>query len=112
MKTNLTLSLDVEIVQKLKKEDNYSDVVNEQIKGFYNVKNIESVEILEQKLIETKKKIRENNKEKREIVKNIEKIKEKERKMKIELKKNFDFKKLSLEDQRIFVRKILKGGED
>ncbi len=62
MKQNITLSLDTEIVASLKREKNYSDVVNEQLKAFYSVKDIENIEILYKELVKTKQIVKENNK--------------------------------------------------
>lgn len=93
MKTNLTLSFDVEVAKQLKEETNYSDLVNEQMKAYYDVKDVENVRLLQQNLIKTKQIIKENNRKKREIIKTINKIKEKEKiileKTRTNIKENF-----------------------
>ena len=61
-KQNLTISLDQELVEKLKEETNYSDVINEQMKGFYAVKSCENVEVLKLNLAKTKQILKENRK--------------------------------------------------
>lgn len=78
-KQNLTLSLDQEIVTKLKEETNYSDVVNEQMKGFYAVKNCENKEILKNNLAKTKQILKENRKKRREIEAQLTKIDKKDK---------------------------------
>jgi N-glycosylase/DNA lyase len=78
MKTNLTVSLDVELVAKLKRETNYSDVINEQIKGYYDIKSIENQQILKEELTKTKQFIKQSNKKRREIEQKLKQIKQKE----------------------------------
>lgn len=79
MKTNITISMDVEIVNRLKQEENYSDLVNEQIKVFYNASASENKRILKQNLSEIKAKTKEYNKKKREIEKKLQQIEEREK---------------------------------
>jgi len=67
MKTNITLSIDQEIAEKLKAETNYSDLVNEQLKGYYAVKTSENKEILRLNLAKTKQILKENRKKRREL---------------------------------------------
>jgi len=80
MKTNITISLDDEIVRKLKAEDNYSDLINEQMKGFYAVKTCENVLILNQNLTKIKQILKENRKKRRIIEGKLSKI-DKKRKL-------------------------------
>ena len=74
MKINITISLDKEIVMKLKEESNYSDVINEQMKGYYDVKLIDNLEILNQKLAEIKQNLKISRKKRRVIEESIAKI--------------------------------------
>jgi len=67
MKNNITISIDSEIVRKLKEESNYSDVINEQMKGYYAVKTCENVKLLKINLAKTKQILKENRKKRREI---------------------------------------------
>ena len=79
MKNNITISLDDEIVRKLKAETNYSDVINEQMKGYYDVKLIDNLEILNQKLTEIKQNSKILRKKRRVIEENIAKIDKKQK---------------------------------
>lgn len=81
MKATLTLSLDIEIINKLKQEKNYSELVNDQIIAFY--KSIETPDKakLMQNLKETKQILKENRKKQREIEKKLEKVKQNEQKV-------------------------------
>jgi len=74
MKAIITISLDTEIIKKLKAETNYSDVINEQLKGYYAVKTCENVEILKTNLTKTKQILKENRKIRREIEEQLAKI--------------------------------------
>ncbi len=74
MKNNITISLDSEIVLKLKAETNYSDVINEQMKGYYAVKTCENAETLKLNLAKTKQILKENRKKRREIEEQLNKI--------------------------------------
>ena len=74
MKAIITISLDTEIIKKLKAETNYSDVINEQLKGYYAVKTCENVEILKTNLTKTKQILKENRKIRREIEEQLLKI--------------------------------------
>ena len=87
MKSTITINLDIEIVKLLKAEKNYSDLINEQIKGYYDVKLIESTEFLNQKLAEIKQNLKENRKKKRDVEEMLNKIDKKDRKIKTFLKK-------------------------
>ena len=78
MKATLTLSLDAEIIQRLKQEFNYSELVNKQLIAYYEGFSSENRKQLEQNKREIKQKIKDLNKKKREIDKKIEKIKKKE----------------------------------
>ncbi len=79
MKAIITISLDTEIIKKLKAETNYSDVINEQMKGFYDVKKIDNLEILNQKLTEIKQNGKILRKKRRVIEDNIAKIEKKQK---------------------------------
>jgi len=81
MKHNITISLDHEIVSKLKQENNYSDVINEQMKAFYEEESIENIQILKEKLVKTKQIIKESNKKRRDIEKHMEKLRIKEKRI-------------------------------
>lgn len=78
MKQRLDISFDQEIVDKLQREKNYSGLVNEVVKNYYDAGSIENLQILNKNLQETKQIIKEKNKKKREIEAKIAKIKEKE----------------------------------
>ena len=92
MKTTITICLDQELVLKLKEENNYSDIINQQIKAYYNIKDVQNIGILKENLAKTKQIIKENHKKQREIVKLIEKLKEKEKnildKCRVEMKRD------------------------
>ena len=79
MKSIITISLDIEIIKLLKAESNYSDVINEQMKGFYDVKKVENLEILNQKLTEIKQNSKILRKKRRIIEENIAKIDKKQK---------------------------------
>lgn len=78
-KQNLTLSLDQEIVSKLKEENNYSEVVNEQMKAFYSVKSCQNIQILSLELAKTKQILKENRKKRKELEQTIDKINKKQK---------------------------------
>lgn len=86
MKTNLCITLDQEIVEKLKRENNYSNLINEQIKGFYAVKDCENKEILLKELTKIKQILKENRRKRRDIEAQIKKIDLKSAKIKKDLK--------------------------
>ncbi|MBR9679357.1 MAG: hypothetical protein GON13_03760 [Nanoarchaeota archaeon] len=77
MKAIITISLDTELIKKLKGESNYSDVINEQMKGYYDVKLIDNLEILNEKLVEIKQNLKFSRKKKRVIEESITKIEKK-----------------------------------
>jgi len=79
MKNNITISLDSEIVRKLKAEPNYSELINEQMKGFYAVKTCENVGILKLNLAKIKQILKENRKKRREIEAVLSKIDKKQK---------------------------------
>ena len=79
MKAIITISLDTEIIKKLKAETNYSDVINEQMKGYYDVKLIDNLEILNQKLTEIKQNLKISRKKRRDVEENITKITKKQK---------------------------------
>ena len=74
MKAIITISLDTELIKKLKAESNYSDVINEQMKGYYDVKQIDNLEILNEKLAEIKQNLKISRKKRRIIEESIAKI--------------------------------------
>lgn len=80
MKSTITLSLDLDIIDKLKEEKNYSDLTNEQLKAYYNVKHCENLVILKQNLAKIKQIIKENKKKEKEIIQIINKIEDKNKK--------------------------------
>jgi D-hexose-6-phosphate mutarotase len=79
MKTTITISLDQELVYKLKEENNYSDLINMHMNAYYNVKDVQNIQILKQNLEKSKVIVKENRKKQREIIKTIEKLKQKEK---------------------------------
>jgi len=79
MKQNITISIDQEVVYKLKGENNYSDVVNEQMKSYYAVRSCENLVTLRQNLTKTKQILKENRKKRREIEAQILKIEKKDK---------------------------------
>lgn len=87
MKSNITLSLDIKNIERLKKEKNYSDVVDKQISAYYNVNQCKNLAFLmqnhEKKRLESKK----IKKEIKEIAEEIDKIKQKDKEIN-ELLKN------------------------
>jgi ribosomal protein S27AE len=82
MKANITLSLDNEIINELRTIKDYSILVNEQLKAYFNARTSENKEILKQNLAIIKQNQRENNKKRREIEKRIEQIDLKYKKLK------------------------------
>jgi len=87
MKTNITITIDEEIAKKLRAETNFSNVINEQMKGYYDVKKIEDLEFLNEKLSEIKQILKKNRKKRREIEDTIAKITQKRKNFKLKLKK-------------------------
>ena len=79
MKNNITISLDSEIARKLKAESNYSDLINEQMKGFYSVKTCENTEILNRNLTGIKQNLKILRKKRREIEAVLSKIDKKQK---------------------------------
>jgi len=87
MKSNITITIDQEIVKMLREETNYSDVINEQMKGYYAVKTCENQEVLRLNLAKTKQILKENRKKRREIEAALLKIDQKHKKIKQSLRK-------------------------
>lgn len=133
MKTNITITIDQEIVEELKREVNYSSLINEQLKAYYATKHCENEAILQQKLKETKQILTENRRKRREYEAQLRKIAEKKKKVKdFFKKKQYNKAKLikkieekrrienSMEGRKVIysisveeeAEKILKGGED
>lgn len=79
MKCNITLCLDEEIIKKLKKEDNQSEAVNEQMKAYYNIKDVQNLRFLKENLSKIKQESKENRRKEREIKSQIAKIELKEK---------------------------------
>lgn len=78
MKINITISLEKEIVERLKEEDNYSELINREIKAYYE--GVESLNLkrLKQKHAEIKLILKQKRRESREVGRNIEKLEQKE----------------------------------
>jgi hypothetical protein len=83
MKVPITCTLDLELVEKLKREENYSNIINEQLLVFYNSLDTPNKGKLMQNLKETKAILKENRKKQREIEKKLEKIKQNELKCQV-----------------------------
>lgn len=81
MKINLTISLDEGIVYKLKQENNYSNVVNEQLRRHYEEKNSQSLENLSKKQAKFDKEYKILKRNRAEVNKKIKILKEKENKI-------------------------------
>lgn len=95
MKINITISLDEDLIYKLKLESNYSNVVNECVRSFYDDKSTENLQILSKKLAEIEQKARVIKRSKIEINKKIKKVKEKESRI-LNLVKGINKKALDL----------------
>lgn len=128
MKATLTISLDTDLIEKLRKENNYSDLINKEMKAYYDVETIKNLKDLKKKQVEIKGILKENRKKLRDIDVNIEIIDKKERlfkrkllsrdKMIIEIiKKRKEANKHSFRQTKFFetpeeeADRILKGGK-
>ncbi len=89
MKINKYISLDEDIVHQLQREINASDVVNQQLRAYYDVKSCESVEILKQKLIKIKQILKENRKKEKELIQKITKITQKNKEFLLNIQDRF-----------------------
>jgi len=78
MKSTITISLDTEIIEKLKGEDNYSEVINEEMKAHYIHGNDISLQVLTKKRSELKQLLKESRKNFQILNKKIDKIKKRE----------------------------------
>ena len=78
MKINITISLDREIVEKLKEENNYSELINRELKAFYDGVEAYSFKKLKQKQAEIKRFLKEKRKNLKEINQKIQKVETKE----------------------------------
>jgi hypothetical protein len=78
MKINITISLDKELVERLKEENNYSDLINREVKAYYDGVEAYNIKKLKKKRVETKQILKEKRKELKEINKKIEKVETKE----------------------------------
>jgi len=85
-KTTITITIDKDIAELLKQENNYSSLINEQLKAFYAVKECENKQLLNQKLAEIKQILKKNRKKRREFEAQLAKITQKEKKIKQFLK--------------------------
>lgn len=97
MKAIITISLDSEIIRLLKGEKNYSDIINEEMKAYYDIKKVENLEILNQKLAEIKQNMKISRKKRRDIEETINKI---TKKKKLFLRKMLSRGKMIKEIQR------------
>ena len=79
MKTIITINLDTELIKKLKAEKNYSQLINDQMKGYYDVKLIDNLEDLNEKLAENKQKTKILRKKRRVLDETIDKILKKQK---------------------------------
>jgi len=77
MKINKYISIDDDLFYKLQKENNASQIINELVKGFYNVKSIENIEDLKQNLCKIKQIIKDNRKKAKDLSLKIAKIDQK-----------------------------------
>jgi hypothetical protein len=77
MKINKYISIDEDIFYKLKKETNASDIINQQLRAFYNTKDCENIEILKQNLYKIKQINKENRKKEKEIASKLLKLDQK-----------------------------------
>lgn len=77
MKINKYISIDEDIFKQLSREDNASDLINKQLKAYYNIKNCENIEILEQNLCKIKQINKENRKKEKEIASKLLKLNQK-----------------------------------
>jgi len=78
MKINITITLDKEIVERLKEENNYSDLINREMKAYYDGVEAYSLKKLKQKQVEIKRFLKQKRKEVKQINQKIEKIEGKE----------------------------------
>jgi len=77
MKINKYISIDEDIFKQLSREINASDLINEQLKAYYNQKSCENLEILKQKLAEIKRINKENRRKEKELISKIDKLSQK-----------------------------------
>lgn len=89
MKINKYISIDEDIFRQLSRESNASDLINEQLKEYYNIKNCENIEILKQKLVEIKRINKENRKKERKLLQKIDKLDQKNIKFFLNFKKSY-----------------------
>jgi len=81
MKSTLTISLDTDLIELLRKEDNYSDAINQQLRGFYFGDRCDNIKILRENKREIEQKLKQMRKKAREIDKKLQKIVDNERKI-------------------------------
>lgn len=79
MKQTITISLDSDLVAILKREENYSNTINEQIKGYYGLIKCKSIAHLEKNLAETMEEIKQFKKKAKQIKENIAEMKQREK---------------------------------
>jgi hypothetical protein len=80
MKINKYISLDEDIFRELSKENNASEVINNTLKEYYNIKNSKSQAVIRTKLEDIKQILKENRRKERILSKELYKmqIKDKE----------------------------------
>ncbi len=103
------MSLDIEVIEELKKEKNYSNIVNEEMLMYFNNKNSRNLSVLYNKLTETKQFIKEKRKKARELTKKIDHIKLKEQ----SVRQNMTMGEFIAQRRRLIEKKRsekLKGG--
>ena len=96
MKNHINITLDNEIIEQLRRENNYSELINEQMKGYYAVQTCENLQILTENLKKTKQILKEYRRKRREIEAQVFKI-NKKRKL---FKKNMLSRSKMIEEER------------
>ena len=81
MKINKQVGFDEDIYQRLQQEDNASDVINSQMRAYYNIKECKNIVLLKQNLTIIKQNIKENRKKEKQIVMEIDKIERADKKL-------------------------------
>jgi hypothetical protein len=77
MKINKYISLDEDIFHKLQREDNASELVNRQMREYYDVKSCKSIEQIKNNLSEIKQILKDNRRKERILNKEIYNIQKK-----------------------------------
>jgi hypothetical protein len=81
MKFNKQVGFDEDIFERLQQELNASEVINGQMRAYYNVKQCKNIALLKQNLTIIKQIIKDNRKKEKEITREIEKIEREDRKL-------------------------------